>query len=444
MTHDVFISYSSKDKTTADAVCALLEEKKIRCWIAPRDIPAGQNFAKSIINALDSCKVFILIWSHHTNLSEHILNEINQAFDQGVTIIPFRIEDVQPTAEMRYYFGRRHWLDALTPPLEKHIVKLAENIYPILGREMPQESEPIETKRNLKSDLQLEPMTGKQPRLKPKTIFTFAVGAVLLITLTVAVLVLKGPGAAAKASASQTAAAVLSVTPTMTPVPATATKTPVPGTATATPQPSWVSDFAAPILAAIAERTPDFEDDFSVTKYNWIFRDFQQDCPNSFAKVLDGRMVTQADANCQGRAELESPEIFNFAIQVDMYLDKLDKNPDRNYRAIFGANGRNDFMMLSSYGRWEQVNCQGRCMIPYDGNISIDVSKPVTVLMISKSRQNAVYINGKPVYYFSDTEQPSFQNLALGVQGNVNTLSNIVEFDNVKIWDLNKIDSLNN
>src|SRR5512137_1908707 len=133
MAHDVFISYPSKDKTIADAVCAKLEEKKIRCWVAPRDIPAGQNFARSIINAIDTCKVFVLIWSVNTNASEHILNEINRAFNKGKPIIPFRIQDVQPTPEMEYYFGRTHWLDALTPPLESHLEILEEIIIANLG-----------------------------------------------------------------------------------------------------------------------------------------------------------------------------------------------------------------------------------------------------------------------------------------------------------------------
>jgi hypothetical protein len=134
MAHDVFISYPSKDKTIADAVCSKLEGQNIRCWIAPRDVHAGQNFAESIIKAIDTCKVFVLIWSASTNASEHILNEINRAFDKGITIIPFRIQDVQPTDAMSYYFGRTHWLDALTPPLEKHIETLIDRIYIILGR----------------------------------------------------------------------------------------------------------------------------------------------------------------------------------------------------------------------------------------------------------------------------------------------------------------------
>ncbi len=35
MAHDVFVSYSVKDKTTADAICAALEANGIRVWIAP-------------------------------------------------------------------------------------------------------------------------------------------------------------------------------------------------------------------------------------------------------------------------------------------------------------------------------------------------------------------------------------------------------------------------
>ncbi|MGH6991941.1 MAG: toll/interleukin-1 receptor domain-containing protein, partial [Caulobacteraceae bacterium] len=41
MAHHVFISYSNADKLIADRVCHALEEKGLRCWIAPRDIPFG-------------------------------------------------------------------------------------------------------------------------------------------------------------------------------------------------------------------------------------------------------------------------------------------------------------------------------------------------------------------------------------------------------------------
>jgi len=38
MAHDIFISYVVDDRKTADAVCAILEKNKIRCWVAPRGV----------------------------------------------------------------------------------------------------------------------------------------------------------------------------------------------------------------------------------------------------------------------------------------------------------------------------------------------------------------------------------------------------------------------
>jgi hypothetical protein len=48
MAHDVFISYSSKDKPLADGICANLEAVGIRCWTAPRDIGPGEDWPTAI------------------------------------------------------------------------------------------------------------------------------------------------------------------------------------------------------------------------------------------------------------------------------------------------------------------------------------------------------------------------------------------------------------
>ena len=49
MPHDVFISYSNKDKAVADAVCHTLEARKIRRWIAPRDPVPGLDWMEQIV-----------------------------------------------------------------------------------------------------------------------------------------------------------------------------------------------------------------------------------------------------------------------------------------------------------------------------------------------------------------------------------------------------------
>jgi hypothetical protein len=116
MGHDVIISYATVDKPIADAVCAKLEERGIRCWIAPRDILPGADYAASIISGIDSAKIMVLILSSHANASKHVMREAERAVHDGFPIIPFRIEDVQPNPSLQYYISGQHWLDALTPP----------------------------------------------------------------------------------------------------------------------------------------------------------------------------------------------------------------------------------------------------------------------------------------------------------------------------------------
>jgi len=125
---DAFISYSSKDKTAADAACAALESAGVRCWIASRDIRPGEEYGAAIIDAIERCRVMVLIFSSSANQSCQVRREIERVVSKGIPIIPVRIEDVVPTKSIEYFLGAIHWLDALTPPLEGHLQKLAETV----------------------------------------------------------------------------------------------------------------------------------------------------------------------------------------------------------------------------------------------------------------------------------------------------------------------------
>ncbi|HEX4485985.1 MAG TPA: toll/interleukin-1 receptor domain-containing protein [Terriglobales bacterium] len=132
MAHDVFISYSSKDKTVADAVCARLEARGIRCWIAPRDVQPGQPYGEEIIDAIHGSKTMVLVFSSNANASPHIPKEIERAVSHGVSIIPFRVEAVAPAKSLDYFISSVHWLDAITPPLESHLETLANTLLAVL------------------------------------------------------------------------------------------------------------------------------------------------------------------------------------------------------------------------------------------------------------------------------------------------------------------------
>lgn len=126
--HDIFISYSSKDKPVADAICASLENACVRCWIAPRDVLPGEDFPKAIIKAINDSKVMVLIFSSSANASPHVTREVTKAVAKGLIIIPFRIEDAPMSESMEYLIGLPHWLDALTSPMGQHIDTLVRRI----------------------------------------------------------------------------------------------------------------------------------------------------------------------------------------------------------------------------------------------------------------------------------------------------------------------------
>lgn len=133
MGHDVFISYSTKDKPTADAVCANLESGGVRCWIAPRDILPGSDWGESIVDGIKRCRVMILVFSSNANASPQIRREVERAVNKGVPIIPFRIEEVMPTRSLEYFISTPHWMDAMSPPLEKHLNKLTEVVLTLIS-----------------------------------------------------------------------------------------------------------------------------------------------------------------------------------------------------------------------------------------------------------------------------------------------------------------------
>ena len=135
MAHDVFISHSTEDKPAADAICAILEENGVRCWIAPRDIMPGADWGESIVNGIRTSRVLLLVFSTNANKSKQIKREVEIAADGGLTIVPLRIENILPTESFKYFLGNIHWLDALTPPLERHLQEVAAKVKAILSTE---------------------------------------------------------------------------------------------------------------------------------------------------------------------------------------------------------------------------------------------------------------------------------------------------------------------
>lgn len=100
-----FISYSTKNQKTADAMRDLLKESGIKTWMAPGDIPAGSKYAKVINRAVKDCACFILVLSEDSQNSVWVAKEVERAVNYRKPIIPIQIEDVVLNDEFELYIS---------------------------------------------------------------------------------------------------------------------------------------------------------------------------------------------------------------------------------------------------------------------------------------------------------------------------------------------------
>lgn len=119
----VFISYSSLDSFYVEKLARMLEKMEISYWKAPDMIPAGSNYAKEIPQAIQNCRVFILMLSESSQKSIWVEKEIDSAIYYRKRIIPFQIDDAPLNDMFRFYLnnvqtisyakGRREAIEAL-------------------------------------------------------------------------------------------------------------------------------------------------------------------------------------------------------------------------------------------------------------------------------------------------------------------------------------------
>ena len=163
MAYDVFISYAAEDRTVANAVCATLEANRIRCWVAPRDVLPGMSYAEALIDAISESSLMVLVFSSRSNNSPQVMREVERAASKGIPILPFRIEDVALSKSMEFFLSTPHWLDALTPPLEKHLGHLAGTVKLLLSRIRKPEEVAAEANGLESAGAAVEPTIEKGP-----------------------------------------------------------------------------------------------------------------------------------------------------------------------------------------------------------------------------------------------------------------------------------------
>ena len=126
MAQRVFISYASADKALADKVCEALENARVTCWIAPRNIEPGTDFPTAIVEGVKSASALVLVLTEHAAASPHVLSEVGHAFNGKKRIIPFRIFQQPLPEDLEYFLSLTQWLDAPEGGTEANLKRLVD------------------------------------------------------------------------------------------------------------------------------------------------------------------------------------------------------------------------------------------------------------------------------------------------------------------------------
>jgi hypothetical protein len=96
--YSCFISYSSKDQDFAERLHADLQNKGVRCWFAPHDLPIGAKIWDAIDEAIKLRDKLLLILSNHAISSDWVEDEVSKAFAEErdrkrLMLFPVRLDD---------------------------------------------------------------------------------------------------------------------------------------------------------------------------------------------------------------------------------------------------------------------------------------------------------------------------------------------------------------
>jgi TolB-like protein len=122
--HDVFVSCASQDAAVANSIVENLEQHGLRCWIAPRDVKPGAQYADAIVRAINEAKAVVLVMSGSAVGSSHVGKEIERGSSKRRPIIAFRIDAAPLNHALEYFLSESQWIDVPKLGMPAALVRL--------------------------------------------------------------------------------------------------------------------------------------------------------------------------------------------------------------------------------------------------------------------------------------------------------------------------------
>ena len=133
MAGHVFISHGSENRDEANALCAFIEGRGVRCWIAPRDVRPGIDYSEELQAAIETCAAFVVLVTDVANKSPYVRAETEMAFSCHKPIFPVRQADIKPAPGLALFLKIRHWTDAYGKHRDAAMERLALELQTVTG-----------------------------------------------------------------------------------------------------------------------------------------------------------------------------------------------------------------------------------------------------------------------------------------------------------------------
>jgi TolB-like protein/cytochrome c-type biogenesis protein CcmH/NrfG len=124
----VFISYASRDAAIASSIVDHLERHGLRCWLSPRDVKPGAQYADAIVAAINEATGVVLLLSQDAVASSHVGREVERAASKRKPIIAFRIDPAPLNRALEYFLSESHWIDVPAIGMAAALAKLTEAV----------------------------------------------------------------------------------------------------------------------------------------------------------------------------------------------------------------------------------------------------------------------------------------------------------------------------
>lgn len=126
MAHIIAVTYAPPDQAAAETIAARLDARRMPCWIAPRDLPAGRDAAAATAAAFGDAQLVLAAVSRHSEGAAGQMAQLQRAIEARQPVLALRIENVELPAALAELLRHATLIDAFALGLDEHADRLAD------------------------------------------------------------------------------------------------------------------------------------------------------------------------------------------------------------------------------------------------------------------------------------------------------------------------------